>query len=196
MTRFLLTSLLASYLFFVAESPQNLLAQDGEPKAAAKSKNDEEAKALEAKLAKYLSGTKWVGNFTMGDDKMRTERYEILSAEKSEYGDKWNLIARIKYGDKDMSFALPPIDIKFAGNTPVITVDKVFFPGFGTFDARVVIRRGKYAGTWQHDKVGGHLFGTITKMSDEELEESKKRVAEIKPKTDSSEKASDSGSDK
>ena len=29
------------------------------------------------------------------------------------------------------------------------------------FARRVVIADGKYAGTWQHGKVGGHLFGKI-----------------------------------
>lgn len=165
---------------------------DQEKKNETKDSEDETAadqKELEAKLAKYLTGTKWTGNFTMGDDgKMITEYYEILSAQKSEFGDKWNLIARIKYGDHDATIPLPPMEIKFAGSTPVITVDKLFFPGFGVFDARVVIRRGKYAGTWQHDKVGGHLFGTITKMNEEELEESKKAVAKIVSDSDQSDK--------
>lgn len=157
-------------------------------------KPSSESEKLNAKLSKYLSGTKWIGNFTMGTGKMRTERYEILSATKGETGDAWNLIARIKYGDKDMTFPLPPIDIKFAGKTPVITVDRVFFPGFGTFDARVVIRRGKYAGTWQHDKVGGHMFGTIEKMTPEELVESQKRVKELNlDSSDTPEAKSDGG---
>ena len=176
-------------LFVVAFSVQPMQAQEtAEAKPAVKKQDKEsdkekaEQKALHDKLAKYLSGTKWTGNFTMGDDKKITEYYEILSAEKSEYGDSWNLIARIKYGGQDRTFPLPPIDIKFAGKTPVITVDKVLFPGFGTFDARVVIRRGKYAGTWQHDRVGGHMFGTIERMSDEELEASRKKIEEIMPK--------------
>lgn len=135
------------------------------------SQKDTETKKLHDKLAKYLTGTKWTGNFTMtGKEGMTAESYEIISAEKSEVGDFWNLIARIKYGGKDATLPLPPIEIKFAGTTPVITVDKVAFPGFGEFDARVVIRQGKYAGTWAHSGgVGGHLFGTIEKMTPEEL---------------------------
>ena len=140
---------------------------------------DDETRELHQKLAKYLSGTKWTGNFTMdGKGEPRTEYYEIISAEKGETGDKWNLVARIKYGGKDMTLPLPPIEIKFAGRTPVITVDRVFFPGFGTFDARVVIRQGKYAGTWAHVgegvSVGGHMFGTIEKMTKEEIEKTKR----------------------
>jgi hypothetical protein len=136
---------------------------------------------LYAKLERYLTGTKWTGNFVMeGKDKLLVERYEILSATKNEVGDLWNLVARIKYGDHDKTFHLPPIEIKFAGKTPVITIDRVFFPGFGTFDARVVIRQKKYAGTWKHDDVGGYLFGTIEKMTESESEEAKKRLKKTK----------------
>lgn len=126
---------------------------------------------LHDKLAKYLSGTKWTGQFTMdGKTETRTEHYEIISAEKGEIGDYWNLIARIKYGDHDATIPLPPIEIKFAGQTPVITVDQAFFPGFGKFDARVLIRKGQYAGTWAHSGgVGGHMFGKIEKMDPDEV---------------------------
>lgn len=133
-------------------------------------------KALHDKLAKYLTGTRWEGQFSMtGVKGNQTETYEIIKAEKGAKGDYWNLIARIKYGGKDATLPLPPIEIKFAGGTPVITVDRVTFPGFGTFDARVLIRQGQYAGTWAHlgegGGVGGHLFGTIKKMDETELKQ-------------------------
>lgn len=145
---------------------------------------DAETKALHEKLAKYLTGTKWTGQFTMkGKDKTRTEQYEILTAEKGEIGDYWNLVARIKYGDHDATIPLPPIEIKFAGGTPVITVDNAFFPGFGKFDARVLIRKGQYAGTWAHvgegGGVGGHMFGTIEKM---DPDEAKKKADAVQSK--------------
>ena len=151
----------------------------------APAKVDAKTKALHDKLAKYLSGTKWTGEFTMtGKKETRTEHYEILSAEKGETGDYWNLVARIKYGGNDATLPLPPIEIKFAGSTPVITVDKAFFPGFGTFDARVLIRKGQYAGTWAHigegGGVGGHMFGTIEKMDADEV---KKKANAVKPET-------------
>ncbi len=38
----------------------------------------------------------------------------------------------------------------------------------GTFSARVVIYNKKYAGTWTHGKVGGHLFGVIEKAASDE----------------------------
>ena len=106
---------------------------------------DESEQELIARLEKFLTGTKWTGNFIIeGKEELVNEHYEILSAEKSEFGDKWNLIARIEYGGHDTTLPLPPIEIKFAGKTPVITVDRAFIPGLGTFDARVVIRPVSY----------------------------------------------------
>ena len=147
-----------------------------------------ETKALHDKLAKYLTGTRWEGQFSMtGVKGNQTETYEIIKAEKGAKGDYWNLIARIKYGGKDATLPLPPIEIKFAGGTPVITVDRVTFPGFGTFDARVLIRQGQYAGTWAHlgegGGVGGHLFGTIKKMDETELKQRPER-SRRKPKSE------------
>lgn len=155
-----------------------LLAQDNPP---AKSGTNVE---LNKKLAEFLTGTRWEGQFTMtGEDAPpKKEHYEIIKAEKSDDGDFWNLIVRIKYGDNDITQPLPPIEIKWAGRTPIITVDNVAVPTLGTFDARVVIRKGangepgKYAGTWAHGKVGGHLFGMIYKIKDED----KKKDSESK----------------
>ena len=54
---------------------------------------DESEQELIARLEKFLTGTKWTGNFIIeGKDELINEHYEILSAEKSEFGDKWNLI--------------------------------------------------------------------------------------------------------
>lgn len=121
----------------------------------------EQIKALETKL----TGSKFTGLFTVaGRDlsKTTTEEYTITSATKVSDGDTWMLKARIKYGGTDSTIPIP-LEIKWAGDTPVITMDKITLPGLGTFSARVVIHDDRYAGTWQHDAVGGHLFGTISK---------------------------------
>jgi hypothetical protein len=60
-----------------------------------------------------------------------------------------------------------PLEIKWAGDTPVITLTNLEIPGLGTFTSRVVIYEGRYAGTWQHGSVGGHLFGRIEKLPKE-----------------------------
>ena len=90
------------------------------------------------------------------------DEYVITSATKlAGTEDLWALTSRIKYGDVDLTVPVPVL-VKWAGETPVITVEEVSIPGLGTFSARVVIDgRGRYAGTWSHDEKGGHLFGVI-----------------------------------
>lgn len=120
-------------------------------------------------LEKTLTGAKLTGRFTVKgkvDMPPAPEEYTITSARKLIDGDQWMITARIKYGQTDKSFPIP-IDVKWAGTTPVLTLDKVTIPGLGTFSTRVVIHEGMYAGTWQHDEVGGHLFGTIERSEDE-----------------------------
>lgn len=123
------------------------------------------------KLEKDLTGVKLVGQFTVTGKKEMTpkeEEYTILSATKLDEGDLWLLKARIKYGKTDGTFPIP-LEIKWAGDTPIISMTKMGIPNLGTFSARVVIYEGRYAGTWQHDAVGGHLFGTIEKAAEGEV---------------------------
>ena len=115
------------------------------------------------KLEKDLTGVKLVGRFTVtGKDDMtpKDEEYTIQSAMKLDEPDLWLLKARIKYGKTDGTFPIP-LEIKWAGDTPVITLTNLEIPGLGTFSSRVVIYEGRYAGTWQHGDVGGHLFGIL-----------------------------------
>ncbi len=156
--------------FFLIAPPaiaQSVAVEQGQPTQVAE---------LNQKLATYLTGSRWEGHFTITGKELSPtkETYEIIKAEKAKEGDFWNLVARIKYGDNDLTQPLPPIEIKWAGRTPVITVDQVTVLSLGTFDARVVIRKGadgrpgKYAGTWSHDNIGGHLFGTITRIQEDQ----------------------------
>jgi hypothetical protein len=115
------------------------------------------------RLTKMLTNVKLVGHFTIDGKPLKDlqeEAYEIKSAKKLPDGDLWMLICRIQYGGKDVSLPLA-LPIQWSGNTPVISLEKFTIPGMGTFSARVVLHDGKYAGTWSHDAVGGHLFGRI-----------------------------------
>jgi len=115
---------------------------------------------------KNMSGVKLVGQFTVqgrDQDKLPKEEYEIRSVTKMPTGDTWLFTARIKYGSHDLTLPLP-LDVKWAGNTPVITLDNVTIPVLGTFNCRVVLDGDKYAGTWAHGDVGGHMFGSIEKL--------------------------------
>lgn len=114
------------------------------------------------KLSTALTGSTWTGQFTMtGRDTPRPESYHIESAKHQE-GNDWVITARIAYGDRDVSVPVP-VQIRWAGRTPVITLDSVTIPPLGTFDARVLLRSGQYAGTWRHGNNGGHLFGKYKK---------------------------------
>jgi len=125
---------------------------------------------LNKKLAADLTNVKLVGRFTVTgkeSDTPKEEEYTITSALKLPEPDLWLLKARIKYGKTDQTFPIP-LEIKWAGDTPIITLTNLEIPGLGTFTSRVVIYEGRYAGTWQHGNVGGHLFGRIEKLPAED----------------------------
>ena len=135
------------------ESPQE--AATNQP-ADSQAQRDEEFKKL-------VTNVTLVGNFTLDgakETKLEREEYAITGAMKLGNGDYWALTSRIQYGDVDLTVPVP-VQVKGAGNAPVITVDSVKIPGLGMFSARVLLDKTRYAGTWSHDEKGGHLFGVI-----------------------------------
>ncbi len=137
--------------------------------------------ALEKEFEKTMSGCVLVGHFTVvGKDEqnLKEERYTITKVKKQDDGE-WIFLVRIQYGKNDNQVPLK-LKVEWAGDTPVITLTDLTIPGMGTFTSRVLIYRGWYAGTWQHGKVGGHLFGRIEKLTDEKKTE-KKPTEEKKP---------------
>ena len=115
-----------------------------------------------AELEKTLTGATLVGNFTVtGQEKsdLTKERYELQSVQHVE-GELWLFQARIRYGEHDVTLPLT-LPVRWAGDTPVICVDKMGFPGLGFYTARVMIYADHYAGFWSGDDRGGHLFGTV-----------------------------------
>jgi hypothetical protein len=138
--------------------------QDAAPQAKPVKVPDQET--LNKQFAESLSGSKLVGRFTVfgkEDEPAAQEEYTIASVSKLKEGDFWLFKARIKYGDKDVTLPLP-LEVKWAGDTPVITLTDFTIPGMGTFSARVVIYRDNYAGWWQHGEHGGHLYGKVEKL--------------------------------
>ncbi len=95
----------------------------------------------------------------------RTERYTIKSVSKG-LDDNWVITARIQYMDKDGTLPIP-VRVVWAGDTPIITLDKFNVLGFGRYSARVMIYNGFYAGTWFGTNYGGILSGQIIKTEDE-----------------------------
>ena len=117
----------------------------------------------EDRLAKYLTGATFVGSFTNDGKEDRVpkpESYTIKSCQYMKDTGKYQMAVLIKYGKTDGEFPML-LDVLWSGSTPVITLDAVWIPGLGTFSSRVLIHNGRYAGTWQHDAKGGHLFGKI-----------------------------------
>jgi hypothetical protein len=156
-TIFMLSSLAGTTL--CAQQPGARETENSKAEAAA------DAGDRDQRLAKYLSGSKFVGRFTIDGkeaDKPKLEAYTISKCEKLPKADMFRMTARIKYGDVDSEVPLD-LQILWSGKTPVITLDSFWILGMGTFDARVLIHGDRYAGTWQHGKVGGHMLGKIVK---------------------------------
>lgn len=145
---------------------QQVLAVETENKLAPE--KSAATQALFQAFAQKLSGAEFVGHFSISgkEAKFEEERYTIASVAKLPDGDFWLFNARIRYGGKDLTVPIP-LEVKWAGATPIITLEAVTIPGLGTFDARVLIDGDKYAGTWRHDKIGGHLFGHIERPAAE-----------------------------
>ncbi len=178
-TTMILSSLLIAFLtsFAVAQEAKN---QGADSKPTANPEPLDESAVVEGgvktksgvvtqkelfdKFIRSMKNTVMVGRFTidgMDEGKRREERYEIKRVVKADEGDFWNIFARMKFGDVDVTLPFP-VEVKWAGTTPVITVDELKLIGMGdAFDARIVISDNKYAGTWRHGKVGGLMFGRI-----------------------------------
>lgn len=126
---------------------------------------EEAQKEREGRIAKYLTGAKFVGRYTTDGDEggsAKPETYTISKVEKLPEPDRYRLTSRIQYGETDSEVPID-LEILWSGNTPVITMDNLWVPGMGKFSARVLIHDGRYSGTWAHDAKGGHLFGRIVK---------------------------------
>lgn len=117
---------------------------------------------VERQFAETMKNAALVGSFTVSgreDRGLREDRYDISSVDKVG-DDRWRFNARIG----ELGVTLPiVVTMKFAGDTPIITITDFTIPTLGTFTSRVFFYGDRYAGTWQHGAVGGHLFGRIEK---------------------------------
>jgi hypothetical protein len=135
-----------------------VMAQDAAPPPL-------ELNEAEKQFQEALNNVTLVGYFTQGDGaELHDDKYVIERVTKIKE-DTWKFEARIQYNKKDFKVAMP-LPVKFAGDTPVISLTNFAVPGFGSFTARVVMYNGAYAGTWGSagaDGHGGKLFGKIVK---------------------------------
>src|SRR5262245_29949092 len=110
---------------------QEAKSADAKPAERAPAKPKLTQEDLEAKfkatLTKATMSGRWCG---IKDGKLTPEKedkYTIVSVNKLG-GEAWIINARIQYGEKD--FTVPvPVQVKWAGDTPVITVDGMTMPG-------------------------------------------------------------------
>ena len=140
-----------------------LVADDPKP-----SKRAEARAALEKKFEDALTNAAMEGFFTIDgakDDKPpRKDVYNIESCKKSG-GDVWIVTAFIGHSNVKLPV---PVEVRWAGDTPMIMLTDVGLPGMpGKFSTRLLIDGERYAGTWSHDKVGGHMWGKIKKQPSE-----------------------------
>jgi hypothetical protein len=162
-TRWLWVAFVASTLVPTSPAP----AEEKDSEKASAEATAEDTAPREQRIANYLTGSRFIGSYSIDSKEigpLKEEAYTISKVEKLPEADRYRLTARIQYGDTDGEFPMD-LQILWAGNTPVITLDQVWIPGLGTFSARVLIHKDRYSGTWDHDAVGGHLFGRIEKAA-------------------------------
>ena len=120
--------------------------------------------ALDKKFELDMKGVALVGRSSrLSSDKISSEEKYVIEKVTKLTGETWLFRSRFQYAGKDMPLPIP-VTIKWAGETPVITLDKLSIPGMGAFSARVVLDGGQYAGTWSSEKGGGQMFGKIVRQ--------------------------------
>jgi hypothetical protein len=124
-----------------------------------KSSAEELETRFKATMTKATMSGRWclIEDGTLGPEK--EDKYTILSVSKLG-GDAWIVNARIEYNQKSMVVPVP-VAVKWAGDTPVLIVDKIPMPSGGVFSARVLIYDNTYAGTWSGGDHAGLLKGVI-----------------------------------
>lgn len=131
-----------------------------------------EMNELEKGFADSLKGAELVG-YSARDDKdvgkLTPDRYVIDDIVKVD-ATHWRIKAGMKVGELPVVLPLL-VEVQWAGDTPVLTLTDFSVGPLGTFTARVLFYRGRYAGTWSHgakhggNKVGGQIYGQIVRKT-------------------------------
>ena len=115
----------------------------------------------ERQFAARMKNIALVGMFTIDGKERpaRPDRYDISSVEKVGE-DRWRFNARMRHGNIDVTLPVA-VTMRFVDDTPMILLTDLAIPALGTFTARVFFYGDRYAGTWQHGAIGGHMYGHI-----------------------------------
>jgi hypothetical protein len=120
----------------------------------------------ERQFSERMRDSSLVGYFTVdGREKRNAEedRYDIASVEKVGQ-DRWRFNVRMRHGNFDVTMPVV-VPVKWVDDTPVVTMTDWEIPTLGTFTCRVFFYGDRYAGTWQHGRVGGLMYGRIEKQA-------------------------------
>jgi hypothetical protein len=143
-----------------------------EPKTPGEKKPGKVVEMNEAEqaFAKLLTGADLVGSFTADgrSPSPKQDRYTIAKAEKVK-GEKWLIHSRVKYGTVDVVVPVP-VNVNWAGETAVLSLKNLSIPLLGDdFGACILFEGDRYAGTWSHGKVGGHMWGKTERAKTEDV---------------------------
>ncbi len=122
---------------------------------------------LERQFTERFHGVTLIGSFTVAGREDRTprpDRYDIFSVEKVGDG-QWRFNARMDCCGVNGATLPIVVPMRWIGDTPMIMMTDTSLPGVGTFSVRVLFDGDRYAGTWQHGTVGGHMSGRIEKRT-------------------------------
>lgn len=127
------------------------------------SKPDPAQAQYEQKFQESMKNVTLVGHSTRWNKEgiFGPEKYRIDSISKVA-GDNWLFQTRLQYDGREIPVPIP-LNVKWAGDTPVITLTNLTIPGVGTWTARVLIYGDQYAGTWSGENHGGQMFGKVVK---------------------------------
>src|SRR5258708_7487541 len=110
------------------------LAQDSQPALTPAERDFEQS----------LSGVTLDGHFTkLNGGGLTDDKYGIEKVTRLKEG-LWRFDTRIQYGGHDVKMPLE-LEVKWAGDTPVITLTDKAVAGMGSFTVRLAIYRGQYA---------------------------------------------------
>ncbi len=139
-----------------------VLAQTPAGAAETKAAPAVEMSAAEKHFAESMSNVTMTGFFTVGDDPAtHADKYAIGRIWKIG-DDLWNFEASVQYNDREFK-ATVKVPVKWAGDTPVLTLSNYLIQGQGVYSARILIFADQYAGAWGAREHSGKMFGKIVK---------------------------------
>src|SRR5436309_7723 len=104
---------------------------------------------LDRKFEEMMKGVTLIGRSTRwSDDQISGEEKYAIEGVSKIAGDSWLFRTRFQCCGQNNIVVPLPVTIRWAGDTPVITLTDLSIPGMGAYTARVLLYRDQYAGTW------------------------------------------------